>query len=65
MAKQRDHLENLRLKIAKGMKRNKLVTLADVEDFTGVDRVNVHRILKGRDPRYTTAAKLLEAFDMD
>ena len=65
MAKQIDHLERLRTKIARGMKRNKLITLADVEGFTGVDRVNVHRILKGRDPRYSTAAKLLDAFDAD
>lgn len=65
MGKKPDRLEQLRSKIERGMKRHALKTNRAVEEKTGIDRVKVHRIRRGADPRYTVAMQLLDALDAD
>lgn len=65
MGKKPDRLEQLRAKIEKGMKRHALRTNKAVEEKTGIDRVKVHRIRRGADPRYSVAMQLLDVLEAE
>lgn len=65
MGKKPNRLEQLRAKIERGMKRHALKTNREVEEVTGIDRVKVHRIRRGADPRYSVAMQLLDALEAE
>lgn len=59
MNKDERTLHAFRAKLLKGMKRHKL-TQKELADSTGTCRTELSRIMNGKDPRYTTALKLMK-----
>lgn len=53
------NLDKLRKRIRRAMKARGIETQQEAAKITDTDPVEVSRVLSGKDPRYTTALRLL------